>query len=150
MAGDNTRLFGVSILGLGFLFAISAYKNKELFGANGIVTQAIQTGNITGANAPPLVTSTGGDVSANGDTSEWFPSIDDNNAITDGPVGSGNHDVFVAIKDISLHNYNLAVQTTHDFVTSNKQGLQTDILLIQQLGLFSDANVIRQHAGVSI
>lgn len=150
MANRNS-IIGLSALGLGTIMLIATVNNRQLFGSQGIITQAIETGTIPSLTSSPSAfdvhpgqfpQNPQGVTDANGKTN--FFSISDN------PSNPQQHSYYQAVVDVSTHNYNLAVVIVNDFVSYQfnptpalKATCERDISIVQQMGLTDDANSLQ-------
>jgi hypothetical protein len=151
--GGGTTLLGVATLGFGTIILVAAYRNRKVFGPQGILTQAITTGTIpqTGS-VPPAFASSSADPNR--------PEFPLKNSDAGGYTISGPGGLYDALVDISTHNYGLATKTTRDFailtlgLTQDNDGstinlakvrndANNDIAMTESLGLHSDALVLR-------
>lgn len=155
--GGGATLIGIATLGFGVIVGVAVFRNRKVFGPQGLLTTAIETGKIPNtSDVPPAF----GQIDTTAGVQ--FPQ---NPTDAGGYSITGPGDLYSALQDISTHNYGLATKTTQDFailglkplhdsagnpinLAQTRNDAMNDIAMVESLGLHDDATVLRNHLGL--
>ncbi len=154
--GSSGALIGWSVTGFGAILLYATFKNRKLFGQSGLITEAIQLGQLPNLKDVPAaykqVDLATGKVTDN--TQSVFPLNSSESGGYQIVGNSGNpvaEKFFNAVVTVSTRNYNLAVQIVKDFYSfqfegrtaAAKQRILNDIAVVRGLGLNDEANAVQ-------